>query len=158
MKMFVVTARGEAEQEALGRRLAQHCKPPCIIYLMGDLGAGKTTLARGFLRGLGYAGSVKSPTYTLMEPYDMDDRVCYHFDLYRLADAQELEYLGLEDLLGPKAYWLVEWPDKGRGGLPPADLVVNIHHEDGARRIAFEPISEKGMGIMQGLQGDLVIG
>lgn len=156
--MFVVTARGEAEQEALGRRLAQYCLPPCVIYLMGDLGTGKTTLARGFLRGLGYTGNVKSPTYTLMEPYDIDDRVCYHFDLYRLVDAEELEYLGLEDLLTPVGVWLVEWPDKGRGGLPSADLVVSISHEDGARRITFEPISEKATGIIQGLQGDLAVG
>ncbi|MET0051777.1 MAG: tRNA (adenosine(37)-N6)-threonylcarbamoyltransferase complex ATPase subunit type 1 TsaE [Candidatus Thiodiazotropha sp.] len=156
--MFSLTARGEAEQEAVGRQLARHCTPPCIIFLEGDLGAGKTTLVRGFLRGLGHTGRVKSPTYTLMEPYELGDLACYHFDLYRLADAEELEYLGLMDLLSPQTYWLVEWPEKGRGGLPPADLILRIHHQGESRRIEFEPMSEKATGILLGLQGDLAHG
>ncbi|MET0065133.1 MAG: tRNA (adenosine(37)-N6)-threonylcarbamoyltransferase complex ATPase subunit type 1 TsaE [Candidatus Thiodiazotropha sp.] len=156
--MIELIARGESEQENLGRLLAKHSLPPCIIYLAGDLGAGKTTLVRGFLRGLGYTGRVKSPTYTLMEPYELKDCACYHFDLYRLADPEELEYLGLQDMLSPQAYWLVEWPERGRGGLPAADLLVNIHHQGDARQLELLPLSEKASGIVQRLQDDLAIG
>ncbi|MEJ2619509.1 MAG: tRNA (adenosine(37)-N6)-threonylcarbamoyltransferase complex ATPase subunit type 1 TsaE [Candidatus Thiodiazotropha sp.] len=153
--MIELRLTGEAEQEALGRRLALNCRPPCIVYLAGDLGAGKTTLARGFLRGVGYQGRVKSPTYTLLEPYELDRLNCYHFDLYRLADAEELAYLGIEDLLTEKSVMLIEWPEKGVGGLPAADLLIKIRHDGLSRQITIDGVSEQGIEIIQEIQSDL---
>ncbi|MCU7871176.1 MAG: tRNA (adenosine(37)-N6)-threonylcarbamoyltransferase complex ATPase subunit type 1 TsaE [Candidatus Thiodiazotropha sp. (ex Lucinoma borealis)] len=156
--MFEIEVEGEAGQEAIGRRLALNCVPPCIVYLEGDLGAGKTTLARGFLRQLGYQGRVKSPTYTLLEPYELDALSCYHFDLYRLADPEELEYLGIEDLLGSDAILLIEWPERGEGLLPPADLKVRISHQGQGRVLIFSAESEQGTKSYEALQGDLAKG
>jgi tRNA threonylcarbamoyladenosine biosynthesis protein TsaE len=156
--MVELTVTGEVEQEEVGRCLAMNCTPPCIVYLVGDLGAGKTTLARGFLRGVGYQGRVKSPTYTLLEPYEIGAVSCYHFDLYRLSDAEELEYLGIEDLLTSNAYMLIEWPENGEGGLPSPDLVVKIHHVGVGRHIQFIGVSEKGREILQEIQCDLANG
>ncbi|MET0022242.1 MAG: tRNA (adenosine(37)-N6)-threonylcarbamoyltransferase complex ATPase subunit type 1 TsaE [Candidatus Thiodiazotropha sp. 6PLUC1] len=156
--MIELTVSGEAQQEEVGRRLAMNCFPPCIVYLVGDLGAGKTTLARGFLRGVGYQGRVKSPTYTILEPYEMGKVSCYHFDLYRLSDVEELEYLGIQDLLTEDAYMLIEWPERGEGGLPSPDLVVDIAHDGVARRIKIGGVSRKGREIFQEIQSDLVDG
>jgi tRNA threonylcarbamoyladenosine biosynthesis protein TsaE len=153
--MIELRLTGEAEQEALGRRLALNCRAPCIVYLEGDLGAGKTTLARGFLRGIGYQGRVKSPTYTLLEPYELDNLNCYHFDLYRLADAEELAYLGIEDLLTENSVLLIEWPEKGVGGLPAADLRIKIQHDSLSRQISIVGVSEQGIEIIQEIQSDL---
>jgi len=150
--MLELVAEGERRQEELGGLLAQLTEPPCTLFLEGDLAAGKTTLARGFLRGLGYGGKVKSPTYTLLEPYELRDRVCYHFDLYRLSDAEELVYLGIEELMRDDAIWLVEWPERGAGLLPAADLIVHIEHQGDRRRLLFTPGSEKGGRIISGLQ------
>jgi len=119
---------GEAAQIAFGRRIAEHLRPPCVIYLEGDLGTGKTTLARGMLRGLGHTGPVRSPTYTLLEPYELQTVHLYHLDLYRLGDPEELEYLGLRDLLDGESLLLVEWPERGKGILPPPDVSIRIAH------------------------------
>jgi tRNA threonylcarbamoyladenosine biosynthesis protein TsaE len=124
---------GEAAQEDLGRRLAPLLTGGWIVHLRGDLGAGKTTLARGILRGLGHTGAVKSPTYTLIEPYEPGGRRVYHLDLYRLGDPEELEYLGLRDLLGGEDLILVEWPERAGTALPPADLELRIAHASEAR-------------------------
>jgi tRNA threonylcarbamoyladenosine biosynthesis protein TsaE len=156
--MIELRVTGEAEQEALGRRLALNCRAPCIVYLVGDLGAGKTTLARGFLRGVGYQGRVKSPTYTLLEPYELDTVFCYHFDLYRLADAEELAYLGVEDLLTDDAVMLIEWPERGQGGIPAADLLVEIKHAGFSRQVIIDGVSEQGAEIVQEIQDDLFNG
>ena len=137
--MSGLKVRGEKAQEALGAALAAVCPAACVIYLEGDLGVGKTTLARGFLRGLGHAGPVRSPTYTLLEPYDLPGRRCYHLDLYRLADPGELEYLGIRDLLQGDAILLVEWPEKGGGELPAADLIIYIRYDHDGRRLELEP-------------------
>jgi len=139
-------------QEALGSAMALACPPSCIIYLEGELGAGKTTLVRGFLRGLGYEGAVKSPTYTLLEPYELSQRRCFHFDLYRLADPGELEYLGIRDLLQGDAVLLVEWPEKGQGELPLPDLLVQIHYIESGRRIELQPVSPNGTLLLDALK------
>ncbi len=120
---------------ALAERLAPLISQLGIVYLQGDLGAGKTTFVRALLRALGHEGKVKSPTYTLVEPYEIGGRPVFHFDLYRLADPEELEYLGFEDYLGSGALCLIEWPARGEGMLPPPDLDISLHH-DGAGRYA----------------------
>jgi len=130
-----VRLHGQAAQIAFGRRIAEYLRPPCVIYLQGDLGTGKTTLARGILRGLGFAGPVRSPTYTLLEPYELGAMCLYHLDLYRLGDPAELEYLGLRDLLDGRSLLLVEWPERGRGALPPPDLTIRIEHAGEARSL-----------------------
>jgi len=115
---------------AAGRRLAgalQAERPErTIIYLRGDLGAGKTTFARGFLAGLGHAGRVPSPTYTLVEPYEFDRHTVYHIDLYRLADPAAVEELALADLDGPGAVLLIEWPERAAGRLENPDLELTL--------------------------------
>jgi tRNA threonylcarbamoyladenosine biosynthesis protein TsaE len=136
--------QGDASQEALGRRLASCLVPPCVIWLEGDLGAGKTTLARGILRGLGHQGRVPSPTYTLIESYELGSLRVHHLDLYRLADPEELEYLGLADLCDGRSMLLVEWPERGAGSLPAADLRIQIRHAGAGRILSLFAQSEAG--------------
>lgn len=123
---------------ALGRRLAEAIgETGACIYLRGDLGAGKTTLSRGIVTGFGHQGAVKSPTYTLVEPYQLATKNIYHFDLYRLASAQELDFLGVDDYLAQQgALLLFEWPEKGDGFIPHADLELLIREDasDGDKR------------------------
>jgi tRNA threonylcarbamoyladenosine biosynthesis protein TsaE len=125
----------EAAMLALGAQLARRFPNGGLITLHGDLGAGKTTLVRGLLRELGHTGVVKSPTYTLVEPYQVGNRDIYHFDLYRLADPEELEYMGIRDYLRPDALCLVEWPEQAGELLPTPDLQVSIHHAGSARDV-----------------------
>ncbi len=108
----------EAATLAFGARLGQSIKAPAWVHLHGDLGAGKTTFARGFLSALGQLSHVRSPTYTLIESYYLGNSVVHHLDLYRLASAVELLDLGLDDLAADPAIWLIEWPDRGTGVLP----------------------------------------
>lgn len=127
MRIHTPTA---ADTEALGARLAQS-RPAdmaawAVVYLQGELGSGKTTLARGFLQGLGVTGPVRSPTYTLVELYPAAGVTLVHADLYRLRDPAELESLGLRDWAAPAHLWLVEWPEKGAGRLPPPDLALAL--------------------------------
>ena len=149
--MLILTADSELAQEALGGRLAEACPEACSIWLQGDLGAGKTTLVRGFLRRLGHEGPVKSPTYTLIEPYRLAHRNCYHLDLYRVSDPEELEYLGLRDLLGEESTLLVEWPERGAGWLPEPDLLVAIAYAPPGRRLAFSAESPVGARVLAAL-------
>ena len=104
-----------------------------VVYLRGDLGAGKTTLVRGYLRALGYEGSVKSPTYTLVEPYEINDFSIAHLDLYRVVDPVELEYIGIEDVLRDVSLTFIEWPEKGEGYLPTANLIIELEILGGHR-------------------------
>jgi tRNA threonylcarbamoyladenosine biosynthesis protein TsaE len=130
---------------ALGSRLAQITGGHGRVYLQGDLGAGKTTLSRGLLRGLGHAGAVKSPTFTLVEPYEIGGVRAFHFDLYRLADPEELEFLGIRDYFEDDALCLIEWPERGEGVLPKPDMTVTIVTHAAGRRLDFEPYSERGV-------------
>lgn len=130
---------------AFGMQLATKLSQGCVVYLHGELGAGKTTLVRGVLQGLGYQDRVKSPTYTLVERYDIQQHVVFHFDLYRLADPEELEFLGIRDYLDEKAMVFVEWPERGKGFLAPADIDINLAYlNNGGRRIECVGMSDKG--------------
>jgi tRNA threonylcarbamoyladenosine biosynthesis protein TsaE len=124
---------GEEAQEGFGRRLAPLLTGGWIVHLHGDLGTGKTTLVRGILRGLGHAGAVKSPTYTLIEPYEPGGRPVFHLDLYRVGDSEELEYLGLRDILDGEGLVLVEWPDRAGTALPAPDLEIRITYSGTGR-------------------------
>lgn len=128
----------ETAMLAVGAAIAQRFPKGGLITLHGDLGAGKTTLVRGLLRAMGHTGNVKSPTYTLVEPYYLEGRDVFHFDLYRLGDAEELEYMGIRDYLRPDALCLVEWPEKAAGFLPEPNLCVHIRHCGTAREILLE--------------------
>ncbi len=120
--------------EALGAELARTLKDGAMVYLTGELGAGKTTLVRGLLRALGHTTTVKSPTYTLVEPYFLQGRHVYHFDLYRLTGPDELEAIGARDYFHPGALCLIEWPERGRGFLPAPDIEIALSHDPAGRR------------------------
>ncbi|MDX1454932.1 MAG: tRNA (adenosine(37)-N6)-threonylcarbamoyltransferase complex ATPase subunit type 1 TsaE [Gammaproteobacteria bacterium] len=135
-----------------GRALGQACMAygkSLVIYLVGSLGAGKTTISRGLLRGMGHAGKVRSPTYTLMENYDTDGLPVAHLDLYRLADPEELEFIGLRDMADAAHVLLVEWPEKGAGHLPPADLILALEMEKTGRRLSIEAATPEGRTALQ---------
>lgn len=181
---------GEADMEQLGAALATAMDggsaenagavfpPPrlqagLVLFLHGDLGAGKTTLVRGLLRGLGYTGAVKSPTYTLVEPYEFDGRAApaigsmpstpqplstpdhrlsvYHFDLYRLNDPEELEFLGVRDYLEGKGICLVEWAERGAGFLPPPDVEIVIEKKESGRVVSITTRTHRGAQLLSGL-------
>lgn len=138
--------------QALGARLAAACPGQgLVIHLRGPLGSGKTTLVRGFLRGLGHRGPVPSPSFALVEPYAVAGRDVVHVDLYRVTRPEELEFLGLEDLLSASAVLLVEWPEHGAGRLPPADLVLRLDHAGEARSVALDPVTEAGARVLAAL-------
>jgi tRNA threonylcarbamoyladenosine biosynthesis protein TsaE len=138
----------EASQVALGGRIGAACGERALLFLRGDLGAGKTTLTRGLLRGFGHGGAVKSPTYTLIEPYDLGGRRVYHLDLYRVGDPGELEYLGLRELLAEPAVILIEWPERGGGWLPEPDLDIRIAYRRPGREVVLEAFSAVGRSIL----------
>jgi tRNA threonylcarbamoyladenosine biosynthesis protein TsaE len=134
----------EEAMTAFGARIAQTTEGHGLIFLEGDLGAGKTTLSRGIIRGLGHKGSVKSPTFTLVEPYEIGDIRAFHFDLYRLVDPEELEYLGIRDYFEDDALCLIEWPEKGAGFLPKPDLTITISPQDGGRSLKILSQGSRG--------------
>lgn len=134
-KIISCYLESEGATVAFGRRLAQELPADTLVFLHGHLGAGKTTLVRGILRGLGYAGVVKSPTYTLLEPYELRSRQVYHFDFYRIVDSQELEFIGIDELMSSHALKLVEWPEHAGDRLPEADVEIHLHQEGEGRRL-----------------------
>lgn len=134
----------EAATLAFGAQLARELTPGLTFYLEGDLGAGKTTLVRGMLRGLGYNGRVKSPTYTLAETYSLPAFELYHFDLYRMNDPREWIDAGFREVSDGHAVSLIEWPDKAAGWLPPPDVIVRLKLADEAREIECEASSARG--------------
>ncbi|MDX5332802.1 MAG: tRNA (adenosine(37)-N6)-threonylcarbamoyltransferase complex ATPase subunit type 1 TsaE [Gammaproteobacteria bacterium] len=137
--------------EALGARLAAAAQAPLVVFLEGELGAGKTTLVRGWLHGLGHQGAVKSPTYTLVEPYELPAGSLYHFDLYRLSDPEELEYMGIRDYLVGDAVALIEWPERGAGILPGADLAVAIDYRPDGREVRLRALTPDGQAVLDRL-------
>lgn len=127
---FNLVLNNEEDTQNLAQVLAQHFTAG-VIYLIGDLGAGKTTLTRYWLQSMGHQGAVKSPTYTLVEPYSIHGKDIFHFDLYRLNDPYELELMGIRDYLEtPDALFLFEWPSKGGDEIPGADLIINIEKSE----------------------------
>ena len=138
----------EAATLALGHRFAQQLPPaarPLVMYLDGELGAGKTTFVRGLLQGLGHRGPVRSPTYGLISEYELAGGRALHLDLYRLHDPEELHNLGLGDYLPGSRLWLIEWPDRaGEQGLPPADVTLRLDPETGGRRANWRAFSALG--------------
>lgn len=134
----------EESQVGLGECLGRALEGRGRVYLVGELGAGKTTLARGVLRAYGHRGAVKSPTYTLVEPYELDGVRVYHFDLYRLGDPEELEFIGGRDLLGDDALSLIEWPARGAGWLPAPDLRIELGVVGSGREARLEAHSAHG--------------
>jgi len=129
---------------ALAQRLAARLKPGMVIYLRGDLGAGKTTLVRGVLNALGYAGRVKSPTYTLVEPYRAAGLDLRHFDLYRLHDAEEWEAAGFRDEFDGRNVFLIEWPEKAHGLIPQADIEIAFEILEQGRNTEIHANTETG--------------
>jgi tRNA threonylcarbamoyladenosine biosynthesis protein TsaE len=146
----------EAATEALGaglRGLGRVADDDVLVLLRGDLGAGKTTLVRGFLRDAGHAGSVKSPTYTLVEPYRIDDLQVFHFDLYRVVDPEELEDIGFRDYLAESAWRFIEWPERAGDLLPLADLVVELRVSGEGRTAILEAVSERARSWLEQWRG-----
>jgi tRNA threonylcarbamoyladenosine biosynthesis protein TsaE len=141
----------EAEMETLGARLAAHLREGARVHIRGPLGAGKTTLVRGVLRGLGFRGAVKSPTFTLVEPYSFPSCTLFHFDLYRLKDPEELEFIGIRDYLGGDGVCLIEWPERGGNVLPEPDLDVMIEPVDHGRNVILTAHRQPGAALLKGL-------
>ncbi len=153
-KLYGAQLADETATVAMGEKLAQAITNGAVIYLHGDLGAGKTTLTRGVVRQFGHSGKVKSPTYTLVEPYELTNTNIYHFDLYRLADPEELEFMGIRDYFNDSAICLIEWPEKGAGLLASADLEITMEYVDLERKITVISTSDKGAKIINNLIND----
>ena len=145
----------EAATVAAGAKMGRALNTGCVVFLVGELGAGKTTFTRGALRALGHAGSVKSPTYTLCEPYDLanEAQLC-HLDLYRLSNPEELEFLGIRDYVASGAILLIEWPSKGEGWLPAPDLQVALQATDTGRQLEISAMTADGQDLLSRMGDD----
>ena len=128
--------------EAFGAKLWHLLPDKCTVFLQGDLGAGKTTLVRGCLRAAGYQGAVKSPTYTLVEEYSLQARNIFHFDLYRLNDPEELEWIGIQDYFAQDSLLFIEWPEMGSGFLPEPDVILALQIKGEERYLEIKKMSK----------------
>lgn len=155
---YRLTLADEGATQNVSARLARLLPARAIVYLQGPLGAGKTTFSRGLLQALGHQGAVKSPTYTLVEPYQLASRQIYHFDLYRLTDPEELEFIGGRDYFSAEALCLVEWPERGEGFLPPADLQLQLDYDaadpEHSRTLMLYGVSPLGRFIVETMSAD----
>ena len=150
-----VSLEGEHNMQDFGAQLAtaiSKIDTPLLFLLNGDLGAGKTTISRGILQGLGHQGSVKSPTYTLVEPYELDIGMVYHFDLYRLIDPDELEHIGFSDYLSEAKLCIIEWPENGGSYIPQADISIDIKLHESGRQVTLGSSTESGKQCINLLQ------
>ena len=138
----------EDAQLQFAAKLAKVSFPGMLVFLFGDLGAGKTTFVRGFLRALGFDGIVKSPTYTLVEPYQLKDMTVYHFDLYRLADPEELEYAGGRDYFDGTSVSLIEWPQQAEGYLPQPDIIIKLSYAETGRNLDISAGTDAGENVV----------
>jgi tRNA threonylcarbamoyladenosine biosynthesis protein TsaE len=145
----------EGSVEALAQAMRPQLHAPLVVYLRGDLGAGKTTFARALIHALGYAGRVKSPSYGLLESYAAGDFDVLHLDLYRIEDPAELDFLAIRDLFGRNSLLLVEWPEKGRGFLPSPDLDMCFGEDGQQRFVQFRAGSEAGTALLAELHSRL---
>ncbi len=143
--------QGDQAMESLGAAIGQALDWRGTVWLAGDLGAGKTTLSRGLIRAAGHEGAVKSPTFTLVEPYELEHCTIYHFDLYRLVDPEELEFLGIRDYFADDSLCLVEWPEQGAGVLPQPDLTVTIKVDGDGRSMQIKGHGARGLAASQWL-------
>lgn len=148
MKQWSCYLADEAATVNEGQTLGRLLDGGMVVYLEGTLGAGKSTFCRGVMRAFHYSGPVKSPTYTLVESYFLDGGTVYHFDLYRLGCAEELEFMGIRDYFQSESVCLVEWPAKGEGFLPAADLIVKVAPEGKGRRLTIIGNSTKGEAVL----------
>lgn len=148
LRLFLPTV---ADTDGLGGRLAETMPGTAVLWLRGDLGAGKSSLARALLRALGVRGAIKSPTYTLIERYPLRDGEAVHLDLYRIAAAAELDFLGLEDLHGQARLWLVEWPERGAASLPSPDLEITLEGAGDGRQAELHASTENGLAWLTAL-------
>ena len=144
MSELTLPLADEEAMVAFGGQLARVTQGRGVIFLEGDLGAVKTTLSRGIIRGLGHMGAVKSPTFTLVEPYEIGEVRAFHFDLYRLEDPEELEFMGIRDYFDGDTLCLIEWPQKGAGFLPKPDLTITIRPHNTGRLLTLTPQGSRG--------------
>lgn len=145
-----IVAAGAQDTEDIGAALARRAGPGIRIYLHGPLGVGKTTFVRGFLRGLGFTGKVKSPTFALVETYELPSFPVFHFDLYRLERPEELESIGFRDYFDGTGVCLVEWPEKAHALLMEPDLYVHLFMAIAGRLIRLEPRTDQGRSLLRG--------
>ena len=141
---LLIESRAASETEQLARCFASDCPRGAVIYLVGELGSGKSTFARALLKELGAAGPIKSPTYTLIERYPLSKGEAAHLDLYRIAAAGELDFLGLDEVAENTVLWLVEWPERGQGALPRADLQLHLEVQGEGRMASLHAETETG--------------
>lgn len=139
--------QAESATAAIGQQLVKAISSPLVIFLQGELAAGKTTLVRGFLQAMGHVGKVKSPTYTLVEEYYFEKFFVYHFDLYRLSDPEELEFMGIREYFTEQAVVLIEWPERGKGVLPDADLLLTLKVIPEGRLLSVQYLTEQGLAL-----------